>query len=154
MRFYASFSKPIKIACLIIAGLSVIGCVFAILAFSGAHIELSTAQAKLLLAVCPISAVIALLLATIHYKITDTHLQLNLAFVDMLGGRINIDNILNIVIKNQQLYISFLWKGMDPIIAHIAIAPTKYKIFTDLLMSKNKNIVFYDEDKNEATDSQ
>lgn len=153
MRFFASFSKPIKIACFIIAGISAIGCIFAILALSGAHIELSTAQAKLLLAVCPISAVIALLLATIHYKITDTHLRLNIAFVDMLGGRIRIDNILNVVIENQQLYISFLWKGMDPIIAHIAIAQTKYKDFADLLMTKNKNIVFYDEN-NETTDSQ
>lgn len=153
MTFGANVSKPIKIICIIMAIISACGCAVAVMVFAGVRLEITTGQATLLISVCPIAAIIALLLATIHYKVTDTHLKLNIGFLDILGGRIRIDKILNIVIKDKKMYISFLWQGADPVIAQIAISPNKYEAMKDLLMAKNKQIVFFDEDNNEVTDS-
>ncbi len=121
-----------------------------ILAFAGVRIEVSHAQATLLVSVFSLTAITATLLATIHYKVDATYLHLNIAFIDMLGNRIKIDNILNIVIDDGKLFISYLWKGPDPVIALISINPKKYDKFRELLMSRNKNIIFY-ENKDEGT---
>ena len=153
MRFMATFTPTIKIFLWIFAVISLAGIVVGILTLTGVHWEITTAQASLLISVCSLTLIVSILLATIHYKVDKTHVRINIGFVDMLSGRIRIDNILNIVIDNGKMYISYLWKGPDPVIALIAIRPKRYDEFKQLLMSKNKNIVFY-ENKDETTDSE
>ena len=154
MRFMATFTPTIKTVLWIIAVISLAGIVVGILPLAGAaHWEITTGQAWLLISVCSLTLLVSILLATIHYKIDKTHLRINIGFVDMLSGRIRIDNILNIVIDDGKLYISYLWKGPDPVIALIAIKPKHYDEFKTILMSKNSRIVFY-ENKNETTDSE
>ncbi len=122
-------------------------------------IDLSPAQGALLLFSASVVAVFSILLATVHYKVTSTHLRLNLAFFDILGGRIRIEKILNIVFKTdntatkpqRKMYISYIWKGEDPIIAQIAIAPKYFEPMKEQLMSKNPNIVFFDDDQHNDT---
>ena len=153
MRFMATFTPTIKIFLYIVAAISLVGIVVGIMPLAGAHWEITTGQASLLISVCSLSLIVSILLATIHYKVDKTHVRINIGFVDMLSGRIRIDNILNIVVDNGKMYISYLWKGPDPVIALIAIKPKRYDEFKEFLMSKNKNIVFY-ENKDEPTDSE
>lgn len=153
MRFMSTFTPTIKVFLWIIAVISLAGIVIGILPLAGAHWEITTGQASLLISVCSLAFIVSILLATIHYKVDNTHIRLNIAFIDMLSGRILIDNVLNIVIDNNKMYISYLWKGPDPVIALIAIRPKRYGEFKELLMSKNKRIVFY-EKKDESTDSE
>lgn len=153
MKFMATFTPTIKFFLWIIAAISLVGIVIGILPLAGAHWEITTAQATLLISVCSLALIVSTLLATIHYKVDKTHVRINIGFVDMLSGRIRIDNILNIVINEGKMYISYLWKGPDPVIALIAIKPKRYDEFKQLLMAKNKNIVYY-ENKNEPTDSE
>ena len=153
MRFMATFTPTIKIFLWIIAAISLVGIVVGILPLAGAHWEITTGQASLLISVCSLTLIVSILLATIHYKVDKTHVRLNIGFIDMLSGRIRIDNILNIVIDENKMYISYLWKGPDPVIALIAINAKRHDEFKELLMSKNKRIVFY-ENKDETTDSE
>ena len=150
MKFLAKFTPVIRVILWIMAAISLAGLAVGIAVFAGAQIEITTGQATLLISVCSLTLIVALLFNTIHYKVDATHLRLNIAFIDMLSGRIRIDKILNIVIDDGKLYISYLWQGQDPVIALIAISPKKYDEFRDLLMSRNKNIVFY-ENKNDGT---
>ena len=135
------------------AVISLAGLALGIAVVAGAHIEITTGQATLLISVCSFTLVVSILFATIHYKVDDKYVHLNVAFVDMLGSRIRIENILNIVIDHDKMYISYLWKGPDPLIALMAINPKRFGEMKDLLMSKNKNIVF-SEYKDETTDSE
>ncbi|MCH5153502.1 MAG: hypothetical protein J1F68_06075 [Clostridiales bacterium] len=153
MKFIATFTPTIKIFLYIIAVISLVGIVVGILPLAGVHLEITTGQASLLISVCSLTLIVSIMLATIHYKVDKTHVRINIAFIDMLSGRIRLDNILNIVIKDGKMYISYLWKGPDPVIALIAIKPKRYEEFKELLMSKNKNIVFY-EYKDGTTDSE
>lgn len=149
MRFVAYITPTIKVILWIMAAISLVGLVIGIITLAGAHLEITSGQATLLTSVCSLTLIVALLLATIHYKVDNTHLRLNIAFVDVLSGRIRLDNILNIVIDNDYFYISYLWKGPDPVIALIAINPKRYEELKNLLMSRNKNIVFYENKKDE-----
>ena len=153
MRFQAYFTPIIKILLYIMAAVSFVGLVIGILVLAKVPIELSTGQATLLVSFCPLCTIIALLFATLHYKVTATHLRLYIGFIDILGGRISLDKILNIVIDKGIMYISYLYKGMDPVIAAIVINPKRYNEMKALLMAKNPNIVFYEE-KNESDNSQ
>lgn len=153
MRFLANFSPRLRIAFIVMAVISLVGLALGIAVLAGAHVELTTGQATLLISVCSLTLVVSILFATIHYKVDDTFVHLNIAFVDMCGNRISIDKILNIVIDQNKMYISYLWKGPDPVIALIAINKKRFGEMKDLLMSKNKNIVF-SEYKDETTDSQ
>ena len=149
----ATFTPTIKILLYAFAVISIVGIVVGIMPLAGAHWEITTGQASQLISVCSLALIVSTLLATIHYKVDKTHVRINIGFIDMLSGRIRIDNILNIVIDNGKMYISYLWKGPDPVIAQIAIRPKRFDEFKELLMSKNKNIVFY-ENKDESTDSE
>ena len=152
MRFLANFSTKLRIGFIVMAAVSLAGLALGIAVAAGARVEVTTAQATLLITVCSLTLVIAILFATIHYKVDDKYVHLNIAFIDMLSNRIRIDNILNIVIDGDKMYISYLWKGPDPIIALVAINKKKFNEMKDLLMSKNKNIVFT-EHKDETPDS-
>lgn len=110
-------------------------------------LEIMPGQAVLLLSSSSVVAVFSLLLATLHYKVTDTHLRLNLAFFDVLGGRIRLENILNIVFQNGNMYLSYIWKGADPVIAQIAVKSKHFEKLKDALMKANPNIVFFDRSK-------
>lgn len=153
MRFQAYFTPIIKILLYIMAIVSLGGLIIGILVFARVPIELSTGQATLLVSICPLCVIIALLFATLHYKVTATHLRLYVGFIDVLGGRIRLDKILNIVIDKGTMYISYLYQGMDPIIATIVINPKRFNTMKELLMSKNPNIQFY-EYKDEPDNSQ
>ncbi|MCH5160127.1 MAG: hypothetical protein J1F66_04685 [Clostridiales bacterium] len=151
MRFLAYFSPKLRIGFIIMACLSLVGLALGIAVLAGARIEASTGQATLLISVCSLTFLIATLFATIHYKVDDNFIHINIAFIDMTGNRIRIDNILNILIDNDRMYISYLWQGPDPVIALLAISPKRFNEMKDLLMSKNKNIVF-NERKDETSD--
>ena len=153
MRFLANFSPKLRIGFIVIAVLSFVGLALGIAVLAGARLEITTGQATLLISVCSLTLVVATLFATIYYKVDDTFIHLNIGFIDMSGNRIRIDRILNIVIKDDKMYISYLWKGPDPVIALLAINKKRFGEMKDLLMSKNKNIVF-NEYKDETTDSQ
>lgn len=152
MRFQAYFTPIIKVILYIMGALSIVGLIIGILRLANVPLELTTGQATILVSVCPLCAVIALLFATLHYKVTATHLRLYVGFIDILGGRVRIDKILNIVIEDKIMYISYLYQGMDPIIAAIVISPKRYTEMKELLMAKNPNIVFY-ENKDESDNS-
>ena len=153
MRFLANFSPRLRIAFIVMAAISLFGLILGIAVLAGARIEMTTGQATLLISVCSLTLLISILFATIHYKVDDTFVHLNIAFIDMFGNRIRIDKILNIVFNNGKMYISYLWKGPDPIISLIAINKKRFVEMKDLLMSKNKNIVF-NEYKDETDNSQ
>ena len=152
MRFLANFSPKLRIGFIVMATISLAGLALGIAVLSGARVEISTGQATLLISVCSLTFLIATLFATVHYKVDDNFIHINIAFIDMSGNRIRIDKILNIVIDNDKMYISYLWKAPDPVIALIAINPKRFNEMKDLLMSKNKNIVF-SENKDETSDS-
>ena len=108
---------------------------------------LTRGQGGVLVGFCPFATMFSLMMATIHYKVTDTHLQLKMAFWDILGGRIRIENIVSLVKKDSNLYVSFIWKGPDPVIARIAVRQQDYDRVKALLTDKNPAIFYYDEDK-------
>lgn len=143
MRFQAYFTPIIKILLYIMAALSFVALVIGVLRLANVPIELSQGQAILIVSVCPMSVLITLLFATLHYKVTATHLRLYIGFIDILGGRIRLDKILNIVIDRNTMYISYLHQGMDPIIAAIAINPKNYDKMKNILTARNPNIQFY-----------
>lgn len=152
MRFLAHFTPIVKIVMYVMAVISLVGMIVGILALTkAAPIELSNTQATLLVSVCPMCVVIALVFTTVHYKVDTTHLRLYVGFIDVLGGRVRIDKILNIVIENKVMYISYLYQGMDPIIAAIVINPKRHKQMKELLISKNPNILFFE--NKDATDN-
>ena len=153
MKFLANFTPILRIIYIIMAVVSLAGVALGIASLSGAPIEITTGQAALLISVCSLSLVVSILFATVHYKVDDKYVHLNIAFIDMLGNRIRIENILNILIDQDKMFISYLWKGPDPVIALVAINPKRFDAMKDLLMSKNKNIVFSDY-KDETTDSE
>ncbi len=154
MRFQAYFTPVIKVLLYVMAAVSLVGAIVGLLVIAGVQIELSQNRAILLLSISPLCTVIALLFATLHYKVDKNFLRLNLGFIDVLGGRVRIDKILNIVIENGRMYISYLYKdGVDPIIAAIVINPKQYGKMKDLLLSLNPNIVFYEE-QNHTADSE
>lgn len=108
---------------------------------------LTRGQGGVLVGFCPFATMFSLMMATIHYKVTDTNLQLKMAFWDILGGRIRIENIVSLVKKDNNLYVSFIWKGPDPVIARIAVRQQDYDRVKALLTDKNPAIFYYDEDK-------
>ncbi len=152
MRTFANFAPPVRILLWIMFAISLIVTVFAALIVFGVKIpvDISPAQASVTLFSSTIVMVFSVLLATIHYHIDEKHLRLKLAFFDILGGRIALENILNVVIKDEKMYVSYIWKGEDPVIAQIAIAPKQFERFKDELMRKNRRIVFFDEDNKTA----
>lgn len=153
MRFQAYFTPIIKVILYIMAAVSFVGLVIGILVFAKIPIELTTGQATLLVSVCPMCVIITLLFATVHYKVEATHLRLYVGFIDIFGGKVRLDKILNIVFDNGRMYISYLHEGTDPIIAAIVINPKRYAEMKDVLLAKNPNIQFY-ENKNESDNSQ
>ena len=154
MKFKLKSTPAIQILLWIIAAISLLGLVVGILALVGVHIEVTHIQGILLASVCSFTLLISLLFVTIHYKVDANCIHLNIAFVDMLSNRIRIDKILNIVIENGNFYISYLWKGPDPVIAAIMINPKRFDEMKTLLMSSNPNIDFYEAKDNETTDSE
>ena len=108
---------------------------------------LTRGQGGVLVGFCPFATMFSLMMATIHYKVTDTHLQLKMAFWDILGGRIRIENIVSLVKKDNNLYVSFIWKGPDPVIARVAVRQQDYDRVKALLTDKNPTVFYYDEDK-------
>ena len=159
MKILANFTTLIKILIWIMFAISVAVVTLSVIVLCGVvlPIEISHGQATLLLFAFSLVTVVALLYNTIYYQVTQTHLRLKIAFLDILGGRIRLENILNIVYKVEtarkkpvkKMYISYVWKGADPVIAQIAIKPKKFEKLKNELMLKNPNIVFCDEQKQE-----
>lgn len=152
MRFQAYFTPVIKVILYIMAAVSLVGLVIGVLVFAKVPIEVTTGQATLLVSICPPCVIITLLFATVHYKIEATHLRLYVGFIDVFGGKVRLDKILNIVFDSGRMFISYLHEGTDPIIAAIVINPKRYIEMKDLLLAKNPNIQFY-ENKNESDNS-
>lgn len=132
-----------------IFALSVVFSVAAIFAIFNVlnYLEFSHADGIMLISTMPVLAVFSVCVVTVHYKLDDTHLRLNIAFWDVLGGKIRVENICNIVYTDGKMYISYFWKGYDPTISQIAVDPKNFDKLRDALMSKNKRIVFFDDDK-------
>lgn len=149
MKFSARISPLVKTILWMIFVVSAIGTILGILLICGVPIPYmgGVDQGKIFATMCPFPAILSVLFATTHYKVTDTHLQMLIGFIDILGGRISIESILNIVVHEKKLYISYLCKGTDPIIAEISISPNKYDKFRALLCAKNPMIVYYNDDE-------
>ena len=149
MKFSARISPLVKTILWMIFVVSAIGTILGILLICGVPIPYmgGVDQGKIFATMCPFPAILSVLFATTHYKVTDTHLQMRLGFIDILGGRVAIENILNIVVHDNKLYISYIWKGVDPVIAQISISPAKYDQFRALLVAKNPLIVYYNDDE-------
>ena len=162
MKVLANFTTLLKIFIWIMFAVSVTVVSLSIVILCGVVLpfEISHGQAALLLFAFSLVTVVSLLFNTIFYKVTETHLRLKIAFLDILGGRIRLENILNVVYKvdntkskpTKKMYISYIWKGPDPVIAQIAISPKKFEKLKNELMLKNPNIVFWDEEKQENND--
>lgn len=151
MRIFADFSPLIRTLLWIIFAAAAISTVVAVLAVCQVPIfEISPANGLVLLSSMPIIAVFCACVATVHYKLDSTHLRLKIAFWDILGGKIRVENILNIVYADGKMYISYIWKGFDPTISQIAVAPKHFDKLKDALMEKNPHIVFYDNNENES----
>lgn len=153
MRFPANFTPLIKILLYVMSAFSLVGLIVGILVFANVPIELTKGQATLLVSVCPLCMIITLVFASVHYAVTPTHLRLYVGFIDVFGGKVRLDKILNIVYSEGRMLISYLHEGTDPIISAIAINPKRYDKMKELLMSRNPRIVFF-EDKNETDNSQ
>lgn len=115
-------------------------------------LNITKEQAGILLGFCPFAAIFATAFATIHYKVTNTNLQLKIAFIDLFSGKVSLERILNIVQTDGKLYISYITDGYDPIITHIAIPQKDFATFKAVLTDKNKNIVFYNQDEDTSED--
>lgn len=148
MRIFANFTPVIKIILWILFGVSVAVLVASVLVVCDAVVLrfLAKGQAYVLLFTSSLSLVVTLALGTAHYKLTSTHLRLNVAFFDVLSGRIRLENVLNILIRDKKMYISYVWQGPDPVIAQIAISPKRFEKMKDALLKANERIVFFDED--------
>ena len=146
MKYPAVFSPIIRILLWLIVASVLIATVLGALALCGVQIEMTIARAKLFVACSPM-ALIAALLATMHYKVTATHVELRFAFWDVLNGRINVENILNIVKKDDKLYVSYLWKGVDPVISEITISPKRFKEMVKDIKAQNPTAVYINEDE-------
>lgn len=158
MKFPLYLSKNykfIKIFMWVLVAINIFLIVMSIITLCDVYtfLNLTNAQAKINIATACITTVVSVGILTIHYQVDDEHLCIKLFFFDLLGGRIRHEKILNIVYSKGMMYISYIWKGVDPVIASIMIAPSKFGKMKDELLSKNKNIVFY-EDKDEISDSQ
>ena len=149
MKFSTRISPVVATILWIVFAVSVVGTVVGILLMCGVAIPYmgGVDQGKIFALMCPFSAILALLFATTHYRVTDTTVQMRLGFIDILGGRVAIENIINIVVHDKKLYISYIWKGIDPVIAQISISPAKYDQFRALLVAKNPLIVYYNDDE-------
>ncbi len=154
MKIFAKFPSIIKILLVALAILSVAMCVFAVISLFDVYTFLNwtVGQAKLYLPTGLVSLIISVSLLTIHYKADDKYLRIKLLFFDILGGRIRIENILNVVYTKDKMYISYIWKGQDPVIANVMISQKKFDQLKNFLMAQNTNIVFF-EDKDEISDS-
>lgn len=153
MRIFANFTPLIRVLLWIMFAISLIVTVFAALITFGVQlpVDVSPAQASITLFSSTIVAVFSVLLATIHYHVDEKYLRLKLAFFDVLGGRIALENLLNVVIKDGKMYVSYIWKGEDPVIAQIAVHPKHFERLKDELIRKNPRIVFFDEDNPTTT---
>lgn len=153
MRIQAYFTPTIKIILWIMIVICAISTVIGVLClFEVLKLELSRPQIIIIISFSPILCLMATLLATIHYKVDNRCLRLKIGFVDIMGGRILISNIVNIVLRDKKMYISYICDQLDPIIAQISIKESQHKKLTDYLLSKNKNIVLF-EDNDEVTNS-
>lgn len=148
MRILSNFTPVIRILVWIMFAISLAVTVISALIVFGVRLplEISPAQASVLLFSSTIVTIVSAFLGTMHYSVGSSHLRLNFAFIDVLGGRIALENILNIVLKDGKMYISYIWKGSDPVIAQIAINPKNFDKMKTALMQKNPRIVFFDED--------
>ena len=157
MKFPLRLSKNyiwLKIFMCLLLALSAVMLVLSIITLFDVYtfLNLTHAQAKVQIATSCLSITVLTALLTMHYQVDDEHLRIKLLFFDLLGGRIRLENILNIVYSNGMMYISYIWKGQDPVIAAILIAPSKFDKMKDTLTQSNPNIQFY-EDKNETGNS-
>ena len=153
MKIQANFTPTIRFILWIIFTIFAITTIIGVLClFEVLKLELSKGQITILLSFSPILSVFAILLATIHYYVDNKYLRLKIGFVDILGGRVVIDNIVNIVLREHKMYISYMCNQLDPIISQISIEEKHYKKLVDYLLSKNNQIVLF-EDENETTNS-
>ncbi|MBO5866777.1 MAG: hypothetical protein J6Q55_01825 [Clostridia bacterium] len=157
MAFPLQLSKRyilLKIAMIVAIILSLAMIVLSVLTLCDVYtfLNLSYAQAKIQIATSAFAILALTALVTMRYQLDDNHLRIKLLFFDLLGGRIRYQNILNIVYKQGSMYISYIWKGSDPVIAAILISPSKFDKMKDALLQKNKSIVFF-EDEDETGNS-
>lgn len=154
MRIFANFTPIIRIILWILFAFSIAAIVVSVLVVTDTVVLrfIAKGQGYVLLFTSTLASVISLAVATIHYKVTATHLRLNVVFFDVLSGRIRLENILNILIRDNKMYISYIWQGNDPIIAQISVSPKHFEKMKDALMKANDRIVFCDDDadKNET----
>jgi hypothetical protein len=97
--------------------------------------------------VCLLGGTFSLFLLLLNYKITQTHLQLNLGFFDILGRKVKIKNILNVVSKKdeQKVYLSYTSGNLDPIIMQVCINFARTEEFVRTLKAINPSILYTEE---------
>ncbi len=154
MKIKASFTPTIKLILWIMIVFFSISTIIGILClFEVLKLEITKGQIIIILSFSPILCVASILLATIHYKVDEHNLRLKIGLIDIFQGKLLIERIANIVIRDNKLYLSYICDQLDPVIALISISPKHYQKLTDFLIAQNQQIVLYKEN-NETTNSQ
>lgn len=135
-------NQIVFIAMTVIAGFSL---VVTILRMCGVTLyKLEVGSGIIICAMYALIGVLALLFATLSYKLTTDKLQLKLGFVDLNGGKIKTENIVNAVMMDGKLYISYIGTALDPIIVEIAVKSDKMKEFCDELKKLNDKVEVFE----------
>ena len=151
MKFKTQFPTPCTIAVWAIFVVSTITTGIAIAVLFGAVVfNITPGQATLWVGVCPILAIVSFCLGTIHYKVENTHLRLYVGPFDLFLGRVRLENILNIVVFQDKLFISYLWQGQDPVISCLMIHKNEHELMKQCLQSKNHKIEYHEEEDETA----
>ena len=69
---------------------------------------------------------------------------------DLFLGRVRLENILNIVVFQDKLFISYLWQGQDPVISCLMIHKNEHELMKQCLQSKNHKIEYHEEEDETA----
>lgn len=98
--------------------------------------------------VCLSLFVLAVSLGGIKYKLCGEYLCQKYLFFDLLGKRVKIKNILNLVYKKGagKLYFSYLTDTPDPIIVLVSIDKSKVDSFVNVIKQANPSVIYFEED--------
>ena len=99
--------------------------------------------------VCLLLFVLAVCITNINYKICGEYLCQKYLFADLLGKKVLVKNILNLVYKKSadKLYFSYYTpNAYDPIIVLVSIDKNKVNSFVNMIKQANPNVIYFEEE--------